>query len=460
MNPYTGDVLALANYPTYDPNDPPSSAEAENAREDLAVMAPFEPGSVFKTVTLSAALETQKVRPDTLINCGNGVFNLFGRIIHDAGRHGILTAQEVFEKSSNIGAIQIGMKVGDRTMYEYVRKFGFGRKTGIELPGESSGTVRRVENWTKTSIGSVAMGHEISTTSIQLAVAAAAIANGGMLVKPRLVLASQKPGEAAELFAPEPPRRVLKPETAIQMRQFMEGVVLRGTGRNLANLRGYTSGGKTGTAQVYDFKARAYTHRYNASFVGFAPVPNPQIVIAVTMNNTSGGTAGYGGPVAAPVFRDVAMTALRILEVPKDLPDTDLRAKAAAPKPEPNQAADLAIAGVGEPPADVLDARNDTARMPAVSSNIPSPPVPAESAANATASDADRRHFLQTAEVAGPKVPSFRGMTLRQVLEEVSADGLQVEVGGAVKIGLVREQDPPAGASLPPGKRIRVQFAK
>jgi cell division protein FtsI (penicillin-binding protein 3) len=251
----------------------------------------------------------------------------------------------------------------------------------------------------------------------------------------------------------------LKPETAIQMQRFMEGVVLRGTGRNLANLRGYTSGGKTGTAQVYDFKARAYTHRYNASFVGFAPVQNPQIVIAVTMNNTSGGTAGYGGPVAAPVFRDVAMTALRILDVPKDLPDTDLRAASAAPKPE-TQVADLAIAGVGEPPADVLDARNDTARMPAVSSNIPSPPVPAESAATATDSDADRRHFLQTAEVTGPKVPSFRGMTLRQVLEESSAEGFQVEVGGAVKIGLAREQDPPAGAILPRGKRIRVQFAK
>ncbi len=457
MNPYTGDVLALANYPTFDPNDPPSSNEAENARVDLAVMAPFEPGSVFKTVTLSAALETQKVRPDTLINCGNGVFNLYGRIIHDAGRHGILTAQEVFEKSSNIGAIQIGMKVGDRTMYEYVRKFGFGTRTGIELPGESAGMVRRVENWTKTSIGSVAMGHEVSTTSIQLAVAAAAIANGGMLVKPRIILARQKPGEAEERFTPDPPRRVLKPETAIQMRQFMEGVVLRGTGRNLANLRGYTSGGKTGTAQVYDFKAKAYTHRYNASFVGFAPVPNPQIVIAVTMNNTGGGTAGYGGPVAAPVFRDVAMTALRILDVPKDLPDSDLKPSAPA-KPVATED-DLAIAGLGEPPADDLDARNDTARR-AVSSNTPSPPVPAESAATATDPVADRRNFFETAVVTGPKVPSFRGMTLRQVLEEISADGLPLEVGGAAQVGLVREQDPPAGAILPPGKRVRVQFAK
>jgi cell division protein FtsI (penicillin-binding protein 3) len=460
MNPYTGEVLALANYPTYDPNDAPSSATAENARTNLAVMAPFEPGSVFKTVTLSAALETTHLHPDTMINCGNGVFNLFGRIIHDAGRHGMLTVQEVYEKSSNIGAIQIGLKVGDRTMYDYVRKFGFGKKTGIELPGESSGVVRRVENWTKTSIGSVAMGHEISTTSIQLAVAGAAIANGGLLVKPRILLARQKPGEPEERFTFQPGHRILKPETAIQMRQFMEGVVLRGTGRNLANLKGYTSGGKTGTAQVYDFKARVYTHRYNASFLGFAPVPNPQIVIAVTMNNTSGGTAGYGGPVAAPVFRDLAMTALRILDVPKDLPDGDLRAAA---KPEATDVNDLAIAGLGEPPVDEVDARtDDAARIRAVSSNTPSPPVPADSAARATESDVDRRPFLQAASVVttGPKVPSFRGMTLRQVLEESSANGWPMEVGGAVKIGLVRDQDPPAGAILPPGKRIRVQFAK
>jgi cell division protein FtsI (penicillin-binding protein 3) len=463
MNPYTGEVLAMANYPTYDPNDTPSPREAEGARSNLAVTTPFEPGSVFKTVTLSAALETTHLHPDTMIDCHNGAINLFGRVIHDAGRHGVITMQQVYEKSSNIGAIEIGMKVGERAMYDYVRKFGFGKKTGIELPGESSGMVRKIENWQTTSIASVAMGHEISTTSIQLAVAAAAIANGGMLVKPRIVIARQKNGEPEVRFTSESGRRILKPETAIQMRQFMEGVVLRGTGRNLANLKGYTSGGKTGTAQVYDFKARAYTHRYNASFLGFAPVPNPQIVLAVTMNNTGGGTAGYGGPVAAPVFRDVAMTALRMLDVPKDLPD-DLRAQAPS-KTEATEVDDLAIAGLGEPPANEVDARtDDIARIRAVSSNTPSPPVPADSAAPATDSDADRRPFLQTAAatvaMTGPKVPSFRGMTLRQVLEESSAKGLPVEVGGAVKVGLVREQDPPAGAILAPGKRIRVQFAR
>ncbi len=148
------------------------------------------------------------------------MYNLFGRIIHDAGRHGMLTMQEVFEKSSNIGAIQVGLKVGDHTMYDYVGKFGFGRKTGIELPGESTGMMRHVDDWTKTSIGSVAMGHEVSTTSLQLAVAGAVIANGGMLVKPTIVLSRQKPGQATERFVSEKPRSTIRPETAITMRRF------------------------------------------------------------------------------------------------------------------------------------------------------------------------------------------------------------------------------------------------
>ncbi len=457
MNPYTGEILAMANYPTYDPNQPPSSKEPENARSNLAVTTPFEPGSVFKTVTLSAALETTRLTPGTIIDCHNGAFNLFGRIIHDAGHHGLLTVQEVFEKSSNIGAIQIGMKVGDREMYDYIRRFGFGRKTGIELPGESAGMVRRVEQWTQTSIGSVAMGHEVSTTSLQLAVAGAVIANGGMLVRPRIVLASWKPGQPEERFTSDSPRRILKPETAITMRTFMEGVVLRGTGRNLANLRGYTSGGKTGTAQVYDFRAHVYTHRYNASFLGFAPVANPQIVIAVTMEDTGGGAAGYGGPVAAPVFRDVAMTSLRILDVPKDLPDQDALPTA---KPAADDADDLAIAGLGDPPAiNELDGPHDhAAHAQAVSSNTPSPPVPEGSVAQAPESPVDRRLFSPA--LTGPKVPSFRGMTLRQVLEESAATGMPVDLAGAVRMGWVREQEPAAGEILPAGARVRVQFEK
>ncbi len=204
------------------------------------------------------------------------------------------------------------------------------------------------------------MGHEVSVTSIQLALAGAAIANGGLMVKPRLVMARQKVGEAVERTPADTPERIIRPDTAIQMRSMMEGVVLRGTARRYANLKGYTSGGKTGSAQIYDLKAHAYTHHYNASFLGFAPVSNPQIVIVVTLQGTSGGEAGFGGPVAAPVFSEVAMAALRMLDVPKDLPDSPaLRAAVKAPAQEDHY--DLAIAGLGEPAAK-LEANDAAAR--------------------------------------------------------------------------------------------------
>ncbi len=344
MNPYNGEILALANYPSFDPNTTPGPDEIPGARSNLAITTPFEPGSVFKVITLSAALESTRLRPDSIINCGNGSINLFGRKIHDEHRISALSMADVLAKSSNIGAIQIALKVGERPLYNYQRRFGFGRKTGIELPGESAGLLRRVEAWTPSSIGSLAMGHEIAVTSLQLIVAGAAIANGGLQVKPRLILSRQKAGEAVERFPVAKPVRIIAPETAIQMRQMMEGVVLHGTGRK-AILKGYTSGGKTGTAQIFDLKTHTYTHHYNASFLGFAPVTNPQIVIIVTLEGSSGGTAGFGGPVAAPVFREVALSALRMLDVPKDLPDGLLRASH-----ERVDENDLAIAGLGAPP--------------------------------------------------------------------------------------------------------------
>ena len=439
LNPYTGDILAMANYPTYDPNGAKSAKEAEGARSNLAVTTPFEPGSVFKVITLAAALETTSLTPDTVINCGNGTINLFGRVIHDHDRYAALTMADVLAKSSNIGAIQIGLKVGEQKLYKYVRRFGFGRKTGIELPGESAGMLRRLNQWEATSIGSVAMGHEVGGTSIQLALAGAVVANGGMRVKPRLILARQRPGAAEERVAAEKPERVIHPETAIKMRQMMEGVVLHGTGKQ-AILRGYTSGGKTGSAQIYDFKAKAYTHRYNASFLGFAPVANPQIVIAVTLVGTSGGGAGYGGAVAAPVFRQVATSGLRMLDVPKDLPDLSARVT----KADTAGANDLAIAGLGA--AAPLELSDSAAARPA------------ESAPVAVAETSSNRGPILTAGVLfGPKVPDLRGLTLRAVLEESAATGLLIEVQGE---GMARTQDPPPGSVLAPGARIRVQFTR
>ncbi len=311
LNPYTGEILAMANFPTYDPNVTLKPGESAAARSNLAITTPFEPGSVFKVMTLSTALETTQLTPDSIINCGGGTLKIFGRVIHDApGEHfGSLSMADVLAHSSNIGAINIGLKVGEQNMYDYVRRFGIGQKTGIDLPGESAGMLRRLQSWEPGSIASIAMGHEVGATSIQLAVVGAVVANGGLKVKPRLVLARTGSGSAEERMRRKSRERVIAPETAIKMRQMMEGVVLHGTGK-AAILRGYTSGGKTGSAQIFDFKAQTYTHSYNASFVGFAPVANPQIVIAVTLIGTHGRHGGIrwiDGGSGVPRRRDVGV---------------------------------------------------------------------------------------------------------------------------------------------------------
>jgi cell division protein FtsI (penicillin-binding protein 3) len=436
MDPRSGDILAMANFPTFDPNDPPKPRDMA-ARENLAVSAPFEPGSVYKVITLSSALETTNLRPESIINCGNGRINLFGRVIHDHNSYAALSMADVLARSSNIGAINIGLQVGDKNLYEYVRKFGFGKKTGLPLPGESSGMVRPLRRWEKTSLGSVAMGHEIGVTALQLAQACTVIASGGFLVKPRL-----------RMDAPvTPPVRVLLPETAITMRGMMEGVVLKpyGTGHKYARLLGYTSAGKTGTAQIYDYRLRQYTHMYNASFMGFAPVTNPRIVIVVTINGTEG-TAGYGGPTSAPVFREVAAAGLRVMDVPKDLPEM-------VPSEGSEQADenDVAIADVGSSiPPPLVQADNAVA----------ADDRPAASANNAL----DQRVLLARNEnenlrraLAGPRVPDFQGKTVRSVIQQAAALGIPVEFTGS---GVARAQAPVPGAILPSGSWVRVQFGR
>jgi len=460
LDPYTGDVLALANYPTYNPNNSGGRGEEPGVRSNIAISAPFEPGSVFKVITLAAALESTNLTPESVVNCGNGVLKLGGRVIHDDHKYSALSMADVLAHSSNIGAIQIALTTGSDALYGYQRRFGFGAKTGIELPGESSGILWPVERWGKSSIGSMAMGHEVAVTSVQLAVAGAAIANGGLKVKPRLVLSKQRPGQAKEVLPTEKPERILKPETAIQMRQMMEGVVLRGTGSK-AVLKGYTSGGKTGSAQIFDAVAHVYTHNYNASFLGFAPVGNPKIVIAVTLQGTRGGTSGYGGVRAAPIFREVATGALRILEVPKDLPGSETRHI-----PERAVESDLAVAGVD--PSNGIGAaiaaeQTDIAHSSSVRSDVVSsvtlPLARGGSPVSTGGSVAGQRPFLpdQSVVTRGPSVPDFRGKTLRDVLQESTAAGVAVEPSGE---GLAFSQDPAPGASLPPRSTVRVSFRR
>jgi cell division protein FtsI (penicillin-binding protein 3) len=422
MNPYNGDVLALASYPTYDPNLPPGEAEPVSNRQNHAVSVPFEPGSVFKVVTLTAALETTDLRPESLINCHGGVLKLPGRVIHDSHAGlGVIPMETVLAKSSNIGAIEVGMRVGQSNLYDYVRKFGFGRKTGIELPAETSGKLRKLSRWGTTSWASVSIGQEVSVTTVQLAQAAAIMANGGMLVRPRLVLKKGNEAQAAQA-----PVRVIQPETAITMRRMMEGVVMPGGTAPNARLEGYSVGGKTGSAQIFDMETRRYSHNtYNGSFIGFAPLANPAIVVVVTLNATHG-TAGFGGQAAAPVFHAVATEALRILDVPKDLPE---------PPPPLTQVAKkeaLEDFSVGDVVSEEPNALED-------------------------ADDEEKPENQTVAENAGPRVPNFRGMTMRAVLAEAAAHGWNVMPNGS---GVARVQNPPAGAMLHPGERIRVQFIR
>jgi cell division protein FtsI (penicillin-binding protein 3) len=433
LNPHTGDVLAIASYPGYDPGQPPQPDEDPAARFNHAVSVPFEPGSVFKVITVAAALETTTLGPESPIDCGRGALTVYGRTIHEAKNfYGTIPMAMVLAKSSNIGAIKIGLRVGQERMHEYVRRFGFGQRTGIALPAESAGKVRKTAYWSKTSLHSVSMGQELSTTTLQLAQAGAVMANGGLLVKPRLVIR-----RGNQVVPVEPPRRVIRPETAIAMRRMMEGVVLHGTGTR-ARLAGYTSGGKTGSAQIFDVKTNRFTHSYNASYMGFAPVANPAIVAVVTINGTHG-SGGFGGAVAAPVFRVVAGEALRVLDVPKDLPERGAVELAQAGEDELN---DLAIAQIGPLRESVLeeDAAEDGA-----------PPVLGvkESRSRGVAG--------MPAVVAGPRVPNFQGKTMRVVLEEAFTAGVGVLPAGS---GIARAQDPRPGAMLRPGERVRVQFAR
>jgi cell division protein FtsI (penicillin-binding protein 3) len=431
MNPYNGDILAMASYPTFDPNVPVERGQDTKPRMNHAVSVPFEPGSVFKVITLSAALETTSLRPESPINCNGGKIKFGSRTIHDShGGMGVVPMATVLAKSSNVGAIQVGLRVGQQNMYDYMRRFGFGQKTNVPLPGESPGKVRRLERWGKTSLASVSMGQEVSVTTLQLAQAASVIANGGLLVKPRLVL---KKGDQVQPAAM--PIRVVKAENAITMRQMMEGVVLFGTGTK-ARLEGYSSGGKTGTAQIYDFEAKHYTHTYNGSYMGFAPLTNPGVVVVVTLNGTRG-EGGMGAYVAGPTFKVVASEALRVFDVPKDLPEVPAKGTLVAQNGR-EDLDDRVVGELGDGP-NILEEGDEDAPAPLAMYGPPVAPLPVPAAP------------------PGPKVPNFRGMTMRAVLAEAAAKGLTILPDGS---GVARVQSPPPGSPLHQGERIRVQFAR
>ncbi len=475
MNPYTGEILALANYPTYDPNKKPQRGDDPISRWDLGASVPFEPGSMFKVITLTAALETTDLTPDSMIATGNGILVLPGRVIHEShGGLGTISMADVLAKSSNIGAILIGRQVGRENMYEYARRFGFGQRSGIELPAESQGILRPVSKWGTTSLESISMGQEVSVTSLQIARAACVVANGGLLVKPHLII---KRGDKTQP-APEPVR-IIKPDTAILMRQMMEGVVLRGTGRVHARLVGYTSAGKTGTAQIFDTATHHYSHNYNASFVGFAPVVNPALVVLVTVHNTSGEN-GQGADAAAPVFSAIMTEALRMLDVPHDIPEQEI----AAVKPsKKDRFDDVSIADLGgtsimEDDPSVKQLLAEQAQI--IPTNASTAEIPQNSRSHRNPTALRRCWLSRTPGVAkwcaaprfkrraagrgcsGPRprdrlFPDFRGKSMRDAMETASADSIEVMVEGS---GVARAQVPLPGTPLHQGEKIRIIFTR
>ncbi len=311
MDPRTGEVLAMASRPTFNPGD--FGAHGPVVWRNRAVGDCYEPGSVFKIVTAAAALDAGLFSPDERIFCENGAMRIGGRIIHDVHGYGWLSFREVIQKSSNIGVTKIGKRLGRERLYRYVRSFGFGERSGIALPGEGTGIVRPMRTWTSSSMASIPYGQEIATTPLQMAAAVAAIANGGVLMKPAVVKSVRGPGgEQRYEMQPTRVRRVVSEETARVMSDILAGAVEKGTGRNAA-LRHYRMAGKTGTAQKVGPDGR-YSHtKFLASFVGFVPAEAPELVIVVMVDEPTG--SYYGGRVAAPVVREIAKRSLRYLAV-------------------------------------------------------------------------------------------------------------------------------------------------
>jgi cell division protein FtsI (penicillin-binding protein 3) len=309
MNPRTGEILAIANRPTFDPNHA-GDARAD-ARLNRAVTFPYEPGSTLKPFTCAYALDLGVVKPDTMIDCENGLWHHGPRTLHDHHPYAKITLADVIKFSSNIGAAKVGaLMLGQKRLYECMKRWGFGERTGVDMPAEDPGLLFPLSRWTIYSETSVPMGHEISITPLQLCAAMSAIANGGTLYKPYVVrrIASTD-GTVMVDNGPEAVRRVIGQKAAKEIVQILEGVVLDGTGKKAA-VPGVRVAGKTGTSQKIDPRTHQYTHeKYIASFVGFAPVEDPKLCIAVVLDEPQGGSY-YGGAVAAPVVGKILQRGL------------------------------------------------------------------------------------------------------------------------------------------------------
>jgi cell division protein FtsI (penicillin-binding protein 3) len=429
MDPQTGEILALANAPSFDPNQP--QKDSAEARANSALQNVYEPGSTFKIVAYSAAIEKGLVRPEDKIDCQMGQITVAGRLIHDHHPFGVLTIADALAQSSNVGAIKLGLLVGNESMYDYMKRLGFGSRTGIDLAGESAGLLRALGRWQPSSIGSLAMGQEIGVTPLQMATAYCVLANDGMLVKPHVVRELRSPDGAVVFQTKVEARRALKPETTAALRNMLEGVTLHGTARK-AQLEGYTAAGKTGTAQKIDPKTHAYSAtKYIGSFVGFAPVQHPAVVIIVVIDEPEG--LYHGGDVAAPVFREIAEQILPDLSVSPDVemkPGTQLIAQTSRPSPQQVKAEQLQT-----------EAREAT--LPKV--------------APRSFSGQTKEVVFAVATKRAALMPDLRGQSVRDAMRMCQQLGLRLEARGE---GHALRQAPEPGAEVDPGLLVRVDFGR
>jgi cell division protein FtsI (penicillin-binding protein 3) len=447
LDPNNGDVLAIANYPSFNPNEPVRSPEEIERRRNFAISSDFEPGSTFKLVTIAGALEEGVTRPDEVLDCQMGSIVVAGHRIRDHRPFGHLTVEQVLAHSSDVCTIKLGMRLGDRRLYQYIRRFGFGRPTGVELPGEAMGLTKPAEQWSKISIGAISMGQEVGVTGIQLVQMVGAIANGGTLYHPHIIDSTFENGGKRIPVAHAPGVRVISPETAVKMKRMMEMVVLEGTGK-AARLEGYTAGGKTGTAQKIDPNTHAYSKtNFVASFVGIAPLNNPAIVVAIILDSPRG--MHMGGSVSAPVFPRVAEEVLRYLQVPQDLPvHPALRRRRSQPSP-------ALLAEVTD-----FTPENGLAQRPAAwtpEREAAATHVRGQAAGRRLPDAVPARIQPVLLAVTRGSVPDFSGKPLRAVAEQAASLGLNVELRGS---GVARRQSPPPGSPLIAGTHVTVEFER
>ena len=419
MDPKSGEIFAMANYPSFNPNE--HTKYRREAWINRAVSHTYEPGSTFKIVTAASALEEGLTDPAEVIDCQMGAINVFGRIVHDHNKFGLLTVTQIMQKSSDVGAIKLALRVGNDRFADYIDRFGFGKVTKIDLPGEERGLAKPAARWTKSSIGSIAMGQEIGVTPLQIVRMVSAIANGGILYQPYLVKKVEHP-ENGLLSETEPHgERVISSETAAKLQNMLEVVVTDGTATS-GKLEGYTAAGKTGTAQKIDETGHYSKTAHVASFAGFAPASNPVVSIIVVVDEPTYGQ--HHGSQVAPVFKRIAEQVLRYMSVPPDVPSY-------APQytvKEENKPVQVSVGAVYDRPQLL---------------------IPVSSAVM------DRR-YSETDELGDISIPDFRGKSLREVTEESLKAGLRLQSIGS---GAAIEQMPPPGANVRAGSRVQVRFS-